>query len=210
MNKRCDNMASGASRQPPCTSMYTHTQYLQSHTHNSLSHTCTTHSAYNLTLSVSLIHIQFLCLSVSHIHIHTNTHTHTHTHNFNIKLKNKTEHSWPCGTQRQTSTCKMLVIENDKHKHTEKYPHILTVAMSGGHYRQPYSITIFFQWTMQTLCNFVGKCAVGCLFMSFRSIHTSQTEVESSLPNRLFIPVLSLLSLSLSSFTHSCPSIYAS
>ena len=86
MNKQCDNMASGASHQPPCTSMYTHTQYLQSHTHNSLSHTCTTHSAYNLTLSVSLIHIQFLCLSVSHIHIQTHTHTHTHTQ-FQYKTK---------------------------------------------------------------------------------------------------------------------------
>ena len=52
----------------------------------------------------------------------------------------------------------------------------------------------------------VGMCIVGCLlFASFRSIHASQTEVESSLPNRhsLFLSSISCLSL-----PHSYHSIY--
>ena len=55
-------------------------------------------------------------------------------------------------------------------------------------------------------CNVVGMHAVGCLlFMSFWSIHASQTEVESSLPNghSLFLSSLSDLSL-----THCYHSIY--
>ena len=148
---------------------------------------------------MSLIHTQTISLSVSVSHIHT------HKFQYKTKTQNRSQLTW---WYTRTSASKMLVTENDKHKHTEKYPHILPVAVSGGHYRQPYSITIFFQWTMQTLCN-VGKFAVGCLlFVFFRSIHASQTEVESNLPNGLFIPVFSLsLSLSLSSFTYSCHSI---
>ena len=89
MNKWCDNMASGASRQPPCTYMYTHTILTIS-----LSHTCTSHKASNLThtLCVSYTHTNnySLCLCLTH------THTHTHTHKFQYKTKtqNRSQLTW--------------------------------------------------------------------------------------------------------------------
>ena len=52
----------------------------------------------------------------------------------------------------------------------------------------------------QNVCNVVGKCTVGCLlFVSFPSIHASQSRMQSS-KWTLFIPVqfLSLVSLSVS------------